>query len=312
MTRRVLVTGGTGFIGRQTVVPLMERGFEVWLTSRSGLPEDLAILAAQSSGRLRHCIADLPLPDVPDALIENIRPTHLLHLAWETRHGLFWTAPENEAWVAASARLVHAFAVRGGKRIVAAGTCVEYAPTDAPISEATGVLSDTTPYGRAKLAFREAINAVAVQRGLSTAWGRIFHLFGPHEQLPRLVPAAINALLRGKPFPATAGSQVRDFSSVVDVGAAFAAVLDSDFTGDVNVASGVPTTVANVLRRVGEITGRVELLQLGALPTPPHDVPVLIADATRLRSQFRGLFPFSLEERLSEVVAWWQRHDTSL
>lgn len=308
MTRRVLVTGGTGFIGRQTVAPLVERGFEVWLTSRDPWPRDLAELADRYPGSIHHRVADLLRPEVAAALIEEVRPSHLLHLAWDTRHGLFWSSPENEAWVTASERLLAAFADRRGQRFVAAGTCVEYAATGRPVSEASGVLDPGSPYGRAKLAFRERLREAAERRGLHTAWGRVFHLFGPYERLPRLVPAAIDALLRGEPFPATAGTQVRDYSSVVDVAAAFVTILDSDFEGDINVASGVPSTVASVLRCIGHVVGRPELIRLGVIPSPAHDPPMLAADTTRLQSRFGSLFPVPLETRLREMVDWW-RHD---
>jgi nucleoside-diphosphate-sugar epimerase len=308
MTRRVLVTGGTGFIGRQTVAPLVARGFEVWLTSRGGLPEDVVECARRHPGRVHHRSADLLRPDVPAALIDEIHPSHVLHLAWDTRHGLFWTSPENEAWVAASERLLQAFADRGGQRMVAAGTCVEYATTNHPVSEAGGILEPVTPYGKAKLAFRERLRDAAERRGLRTSWGRVFHLFGPHEKLPRLVPAAIDTLLRGDSFRATTGTQVRDYSSVVDVATAFAAILDSDLEGDVNVASGVPSTVAGVLGCIGEIVGRPDLIHLGVIPSPLHDPPVLAADTTRLRSRFGGLFAVPVETRLREMVDWWRQH----
>lgn len=308
MTRRVLVTGGTGFIGRQTVAPLMDRGFDVWLTSRGGLPEDLVKCIRRHPDRIHHRMADLLQPETPAALVKEIQPTHVLHLAWDTRHGLFWTSPENEAWVSASERLLRAFADCGGQRLVAAGTCVEYAAADYPISEAAGTLEPTTPYGRAKLAFRERVREAADRLSLSTAWGRVFHLFGPHEKLPRLVPAAIDSLLRGDSFRATEGTQVRDYSSVVDVATAFAVILDSDFHGDINVASGVPSTVADVLGCIGRIVGRPELIRLGVMPSQPHDPPVLAADATQLRSRFGDLFPVALETRLREMVDWWRRH----
>jgi nucleoside-diphosphate-sugar epimerase len=101
---------------------------------------------------------------------------------------------------------------------------------------------------------------------------------------------------------------VRDYSSVVDVAAAFVTILDSDFEGDINVASGVPSTVASVLRCIGHVVGRPELIRLGAIPSPPHDPPMLAADTTRLHSRFGGLFPAPLETRLREMVDWWRHH----
>ena len=71
---RVLVTGAGGFIGRR-VVPLLERaGHEV-----------------------HRAEGDLLDPATAPRLIESARPSHLLHLAWYTKHGLFWEAPKKEA-----------------------------------------------------------------------------------------------------------------------------------------------------------------------------------------------------------------------
>ncbi|MFM7242921.1 MAG: NAD-dependent epimerase/dehydratase family protein, partial [Planctomycetaceae bacterium] len=217
MSRRVLVTGGCGFIGRQTVAPLLDRGFEVCLAGRSPPSADMAAQVGASGGRLSHHIVDLLDHDAASALVARTSPTHLLHLAWDTRHGIFWTSAENDRWVDASSRLLEAFVECGGTRCVAAGTCVEYAPADSPLAEAKAAVGATTPYGTAKLAFRAKLVEAANQHGLSTAWGRVFHLFGPYEQPARLVPAAITSLLAGRPFAATAGRQIRDYSSVIDV-----------------------------------------------------------------------------------------------
>lgn len=306
MSRRVLVTGGTGFIGRQTIAPLLDRGFDVCLTARNAPPAELAQLAAFSQGRISYHVVNLLDAAAATALIQELSPTHLLHLAWDTRHGVFWTSSENEHWVEASHRLLDAFIRHGGFRFIAAGTCAEYASHNAPISEATGGLRPTTPYGRAKLSFRNSVLEASARFGLSSAWGRVFHLFGPHEQPARLIPAAITSLLHGRPFAATAGTQVRDYSSVIDVAAAFVAILDSDLAGDVNVASGVATSVADVLRTVGETIGRPELVHLGSVATPPHEVPVLLADTTRLRGHFHDLFSIGLRERLHETIDWWR------
>ena len=59
-------------------------------------------------------------------LIEEVRPSHLLHFAWETRHGYFWQAPENQIWAEATVDLARAFKDAGGRRAVFAGSCAEY------------------------------------------------------------------------------------------------------------------------------------------------------------------------------------------
>src|SRR3954462_4621974 len=102
MTPRVLVTGATGFIGRATVPLLRERGFDVYTVGTSppaGAPE-------------RHEVLDL-LSGGSGELMQRIRPTHLLHLAWCTQPG-YRHSPENYQWVGASLDLAREFARAGG------------------------------------------------------------------------------------------------------------------------------------------------------------------------------------------------------
>src|SRR5205823_13981481 len=61
----------------------------------------------------------------------SVRPSHLLHLAWETEHGHFWTSPENLRWVEAALHLWRRLDEVSGYRAVGAGTCAEYTWDDA-------------------------------------------------------------------------------------------------------------------------------------------------------------------------------------
>src|SRR5262245_48204662 len=109
---RVLVTGASGYVGRQTLEPLACLGFEVHGLARRPLAEP----ACQW-----HTV-DLLDSAAVAAAIAAIRPSHLLHLAWTTEHGKFWTDPANEAWRAATLDLVERFIAAGGRRCVLAGS----------------------------------------------------------------------------------------------------------------------------------------------------------------------------------------------
>ena len=97
-----------------------------------------------------------------------------------------------------------------------------------------------TPYAECKIALQQTLADVGRTQGLSTAWGRIFFQFGPHEHPERLVASVIISLLSGREAPCTHGRQIRSFLHVADVGAAFAALLDSELEGAVNIGSGEP------------------------------------------------------------------------
>ncbi len=71
-------------------------------------------------------MADLLDGRETEAVLSRVQPTHLLHFAWYTVPGRYWTAPDNLRWTEASLRLLRAFEAHGGRRVVMAGTCAEY------------------------------------------------------------------------------------------------------------------------------------------------------------------------------------------
>jgi nucleoside-diphosphate-sugar epimerase len=187
MAVRILVTGGSGFIGRHAVAELHNLDFEVHVIGRQS--GDSTIFAPQV---IRHQVDVLDRRAVSD-LIRTIRPTHLLHLAWITTHGAYWRSPDNLDWLAATVHLARTFAEAGGSRMVTAGTSAEYDWTD-PKLASSNCFEYSTPiiprtfYGVTKDACRRALEAYSTESGIQTAWGRVFFLFGPSEDQRRLVP----------------------------------------------------------------------------------------------------------------------------
>jgi nucleoside-diphosphate-sugar epimerase len=192
---------------------------------------------------------------------------------------------------------------------VIAGTCAEYDWTgDGLLSEQHTPLAPRTAYGKAK----DALHGVADELDLAVAWGRIFFLYGPHEDERRLVASVTRALLAGAPARTTHGRQVRDFLHVADVGDAFAALLDSAVEGGVNVASGEGVAVADVVQRLAVVAGRPDLVELGALETAAGEPPLLVADVGRLRDEVGWSPSRSLDEGLRETVEWWASRSGSV
>lgn len=299
-SRRVLVTGGGGFIGRHALPELVAHGWEVHAAGRSSLPADAA------AGVVFHP-CDLLAEGAAAQLVAAVRPTHLLHLAWNAVPGKFWTAPDNLDWVAASLRLYRAFAACGGTRAVLAGTCAEYDWSHGELSEATTPLAPHSLYGKAKNAFRTLAEDSAGTLGVEVAWGRIFFLYGSHEQPGRLVPDVITSLLAGTPALCSHGRQERDFLHVIDVARAFVALLDSDHTGPVNIASGMALPLSAVIGIIADLVGRPDLVRLGARPAPAGDPPRLAADIGVLRDRIGFRPQFDVASGLAQTVAWWRQ-----
>src|SRR5690349_15031042 len=130
---RVLLTGANGFIGRRIAQRLTERGHGV-----VGLTRSTERLASDASAEW--ISGDLLNAAESKRIVDGASADVLVHLAWITEPGVFWHSPENERWLDASRGLIGRFVDAGGKRVVVAGTCAEYAWSDEPLSEATSPL----------------------------------------------------------------------------------------------------------------------------------------------------------------------------
>jgi nucleoside-diphosphate-sugar epimerase len=236
----------------------------------------------------------------------------LLHFAWIATPGVYWTSPENFRWVSASEHLLAAFRVHGGSRVVMAGSCAEYDWSRAEVcDEALSPLANSataaiSPYAQSKIAMQTTLADVGRREHLSTAWGRIFFQFGPYEHPDRLVPTVIRNLLANREALVSHGRQIRSFLHVADVAAAFAAMLDSDVEGPVNVGSDERIALADLMDRIAGQIGGSDLLRLGARPAPPQEPALLVPDIRRLRDEVRWRPRFTLDEALSDTIAWWR------
>jgi len=295
--RRVAVTGASGFVGRPAVEALRARGFEVHAVGRrpGKLPD----------GVTAHAI-DLLDPAGLGGLFGVIRPSHMLHLAWDVTPGRFWGSPENLEWVSASLRLYRAFVDAGGTRLVVAGSCAEYDWRSDLLDEAATPIRPGTLYGAAKDGLHRILTAAAGRDSVSLAWGRLFFMYGPGEAANRLVPDVVRALLSGQPALCGPGTAERDFMHIADVGGALAATLDSAHVGSVNIATGVCVPIRVVVRTLAELIGRPELVRFGAR-LAPRDEPARLAASVAVLRNSVGFTPrFGLAEGLADTVAWWR------
>jgi nucleoside-diphosphate-sugar epimerase len=292
---RVLVTGASGFIGRHVISALDARGWEI---HAAALGSPLGVAG------IRWHTVDLLAPGEPARLVAAVRPSHLLHLAWYAEPARYWTSRENLRWARASIDLAEAFLDAGGQRIVGAGSCAEYDWQSGHCVEGDTPLVPATLYGAAKRATGLMVEAMAAQAGVSSAWARLFFVYGPFEHPDRLVSSVVRALVAGQVAECSDGRQVRDFLYVKDVADALAAILESGVTGAVNVASGQPISVWDVVLRIGALVGRPELVRLGARPS--DKVPRLTASTDRLGEVVGWAPQFTLDRALIETIDWWQ------
>lgn len=294
---KVLVTGGSGFIGQHCLAQLHAKGYDVHAVSSA--PQASAAAVQWHHANL------LDIGQVR-ALVRAVKPSHLLHLAWNTEQGKYWTAPENLNWVQGSLALIQEFTESGGERFVAAGTCAEYEWGHGVCMEDQTPLVPATLYGTYKHALQLMLHSWSKQTGLSSAWGRVFSLYGPRENPERLVASVIRALLQGESATCGNAALVRDYLHTEDVASAFIAILESKLVGPVNIGSGEVVTLGEIVEMIaGKLDGRDLIKFRVPQPFSSSEPEVLLADVTRLVST-GWKKKFELDSGLDDTIGWWQ------
>ena len=266
-----LLTGATGFVGRQVHKALAQPGVAVRVVIRNGTEARLAAPAER-------------IVTTSDLFVEKAAwwaeacrgVETVVHAAWYAETGQYLHSPKNQGCLRGTLELARGAIEAGVRRFVGIGSCFEYAISDTPLSTRTR-LDPQTPYAAAKVSAFRALSELLPSRGVSFAWCRLFYLYGEGENERRLVPYLRHRLARGEPAELTSGAQVRDFLDVAQAGQMIATVALGAEQGPINVCSGVPVTVRELAERIcDEYGGRRNLLHFGARPDNAFDPPRVV------------------------------------
>jgi len=300
--KTVLLTGASGFIGRHAILPLVERGFDVHCVYRTTKPDTIP-----DENHVTWYRADLLNTNDIKNLFNSISPAYLLHFAWDVTPGTYLESIKNYDWLVSSLHLLHEFAKSGGTRVVCAGTCFEYNLESGYCNEYVTQTLPSTYYGSCKHHLQSIGEKYADKKGFDFAWGRIFYPYGPYEYPTRLVPSVIQSLLKDEPAQCTHGNQIRDFLYVADVADAFVTILDSEVTGIINIGSGTPVSIKQLVIQIAQLLGKEDDIQLGALSSRENEPPFIVADTGRLKKEVRWCQKYSLEEGIMDTISWWKK-----
>lgn len=299
--KTVLLTGASGFLGAQVLNGLIKRGYRVHALGRQKID-------GLDRTRATWHPTNLLDRDASRSLLESVRPEGLIHLAWETKHGHYWSSPSNLEWLAASLHMLLDFSRCGGKRVLIAGSSAEYQWGGLDdLNETGSPLVPDSLYGTSKNALRIVTEKWATDAGVSWAWGRYFNVFGPGEDPARLLPKVIRTLSEGTPFPFDSGALVRDFMHVEDAGDAVTALFQSEVNGPVNIASGEALRVRDVITHIANQLHARHLVGFNAQPDKAGQPARVVASVVRLRNEVGWHPKVNLEKRLNETCDWWRK-----
>src|SRR5574341_61874 len=299
---RILLTGMTGFLGSHVARKLVSEGCEVYALVR---PSSNSWRIHDIIRTLKFIPCDLLLSQELDACLKRVKPDLCIHLAWCSNVGRNLNSLENVNFLSASLSLATHLARLGCKRFIGVGSCAEYDPNEKYLSESSPVASNNL-YGVCKYSLYLTLEQLGKLTDMKIAWLRPFYLYGPYEDSRRLIPSVICALLRSQRAKITKGEQLRDFLHIEDAADAIYEVAKTDLVGPVNIASGNPCSVRDVVTKIGSILNCPELIELGALPYGDFDPMFMCADNSHLKANTKWVPRYTLDDGLSNTVDWWK------
>jgi nucleoside-diphosphate-sugar epimerase len=272
MSRRVFITGATGFVGRQVLRSLLDKDVTIVCAVREGFTAKLP-----SSPRVERRVltSDLFAEDEIWWKRELQDIEVVIHLAWYAEPGKYQFSAKNLDCLIGTLCMARAAAAAGVRRVVGVGTCFEYQQSDRPLS-VDAPLAPSSPYAACKAAAYFAMSQALPASGVEFAWCRLFYLHGEGEDSRRLVPTLRQYLTQGRAADLTSGNQVRDFLDVTEAGRRIAEVAMSGKTGAFNICSGRPVTVRELAQSIADEYGRRDLLNFGARKENPLDPPYVV------------------------------------
>jgi nucleoside-diphosphate-sugar epimerase len=275
----VTLTGATGFVGRQILRALLERGCSVRVLVRD--PSYQFDVRARGDLKIVRTL-DL-FTETADRLAELLEGSEtLVHAAWHVGPGEYLTSPLNLRCLTGTVNLASAFAAVGGKRFVGIGTCAEY-DSSAGLMAVDTPLAPNTLYATCKASAFQVLRSFLGEQRVSFAWCRVFYLYGEGEDQQRVVPYIHRQLDAGQEVLLTRGDQVRDFLDVRIAGQMIADLALGRQEGAVNICSGEAVTIRQLAQRIADEYGRRELLRFGARPENIYDPPRVVGVRTDLR-----------------------------
>jgi len=270
---RLLVTGGSGFLGGALVRRAVAEGHDVAVLTRrarSDAPAGVSTL-----------VGSLEAP--PWEAIAAFEPDTVVHAAWIATPGVYLDSADNADWQCWSEAFALGLPRIGVRHLTVLGTCIEYAVTGQPLNEETTPLDPRSPYAQAKVGLNHALGRALAGSGMGLAWARIFYPYGPGEHPARLASSLLSRIRSGQPLLLKTPHSTKDYIHEDDVASALLTIARSRFEGAVNVGTGDGVTVEQFARLLAGWAGRPDLVML---PSDPARDPLdhVVADAGRLRS----------------------------
>lgn len=274
---KLLITGGTGFVGGHVVNEALRLNLDVTVVAVS----EAEARSHSWYDQVKFVICDL-MERRDDWYTFLDAPDSVIHLAWAgLPQYMSLHHVEENYW--SSYHFLKNMIHNGVQDITVAGTCFEYGLQEGELEE-SACCRPVTAYGRGKNFLRESLEALKEYYDFEYKWPRIFYPYG--KGIARSLLGQLNqAVAEGQPFPMSIGEQLRDYIPVETVGKYIIEIaMQNSVHGPINCCSGQPISVRRFVEEYLQHHDKSVELKLGEYPIPAYEPLAFWGSTMRLDS----------------------------
>jgi UDP-glucose 4-epimerase len=304
--KKVLITGGAGFIGSHVADLLVAQDYDVAVVDNlsSGSRKNL-------NPRAEFFELDIRSSEMPE-LLGRLKPEAICHLAAQVSVRLSVEDPEADASIniLGSLKLLEAAVKTGVKKVIFSSTGgAIYGEQDYFPADEKHPTRPVSPYGVAKLATEKYLNYYKQEYGLDFVALRYANVYGPrqdpHGEAGVVAIFSQKLLSGGQAIINGDGTQTRDFVFVEDVARSNLLAMESTYCGEINIGTAVETDINNLFRLLKNISGSGVEEFHG--PAKPGEQKRSVIDCSRARKILNWEPSVPLEKGLTQTVHYFKQ-----
>lgn len=305
---RVLVTGGTGFIGSHLIPRLLNDGHDVWdlqryITGRIGKPQNVKTV-----------YADLGDGFTIRKAIKTVKPEAIIHLAaispvaYSYEHpqevlgtNLIGTVNLAEACLREDCNI---------KRFLFAGTSEEYGNNGFDLQEESNPLKPASPYAVSKVASENYLNYMKEAYDFPVTFLRPFNTYGRRQDFHFLIEKTIVQMLNQKVVYLIDSTPVRDWMYIEDhIKAYMNCLVNEKAIGQTfNFCTGVGHTIKQTVDTIADLTDFKGEIKWGSAPDRPTESKIIVGSYQKAKSVLAWEPKWNLEKGLRETIEWLRKN----
>lgn len=305
--KKVLITGGAGFVGANFVHKFLALGHEVFVVERRGA--NLWRLEKVKSN-IKIYFLDIADSVQIERCVQEIKPEIVLHFATYGAYQRFQQDVKTtiDTNLTGTIHLLNACLKANVACVINTSSSSEYGIKEMPMKE-DDVLEPNNLYGITKSAATYYATIMAKKMNLPVVTTRLFSVYGPLEEKERLIPSIVLSCINNKDLALSKPTSVRDYIFIDDVVDAYCALINNihKVMGEVfNIGTGNQSTIAEVVTLVQEITGSSVTPEYDKITVAQTEPVSWVANTSKMESALHWKPTHSLKEGLKKNVAWFK------